>query len=1164
MQNIPQFNDLVARFTTQLQNAKNELKAATSDQTTAHKVSKIVSELAYDLAQIQREVTQLTTQFKGKAADLSKLTDQITVLEENFNVAIQDTELSAAKPALQKTLNEISKVKSLKLQQHMAATYTATQPSKLEANLLSIATQLEHPSLGSDVEGEVRHQLGLLSELKTLKQQIIEGIKQNPALQSYVDRADALIAKAKHKLDASDVSKALSIQVTNKKQLAEIRAKAQENALARVPAEQITREISQSLATFVATQYEAGIEHLGKPPCDYCLVVFGSLARQESGPYPDLDNMLVIEKKTPETLNYFVKLNQFVADRIYRLGEAEHLGKAGLRFCSGNINPQYLRYDFRYTENPRAAFVLDISETAETSPTADDKKIAELRGDLQKVVLARAKLKAQLEDHATPELEAEHKQLQAQEDQLIKDLIALSPSKKAKEINEKYEKLKKITDELDLKQKALTNPSAPDPALVKEIEQLQAEQNEMQDEIECCEAQAYGGLRELFVAPTPDELSLLPTAEIDKLKNKIQQQDVKFIRGVISDSLPILGNTALYQQYMQLRQAASPAMASTVNSTVTSMDAQQRAIQTIKDYVKDYLEEVPLFAPNPITANELPEIVHVKHELYRFPQIIVAKLAELCGVSQTNTFERVRALCAKGVFDPDFGERLMQAMDHLVKLRVLAQTSYGAESELVSTGDWNSFCALKTRAQDKLADMKRQQGDLENNKKACQDAIKQLKAAVDNGDKSQEAPLAAKEAELKRLERLPQDIEFLEDKFLKEILPELEKKEFKTIDPDHPQERIKNSVIPDAEISILREQTVPILHELFNRAANSVKGDFRIDAFKENTGIALEPDEKDYTFATYNLGTNVGDYANIAGYYGVNTNALTEAENVQLRVNIEKAAQSAQRCAAKALPHAAAVFALQEVGHANRAEIIELKAQGYQIIAPKGRHDTAIAIDAKKYDAITDLSFQPKGLGDVALVTAIDKQTKKKVAFASVHIAGFPLEEPNITSMKQVAQWGDKESQAIAALIKTKCADCETITVGGDLNTSREIYKERFEIWEKQGFEVYSPEESTNLTTHPVAAQHLFERKLDHVFIWQKPSLLGRIKAFLGIRDLKATTKGKFSPGFDPTASYSDHVPVYLTAKKTEAAFAQATSNKSWFARFLDFFSWRRKGTIIK
>ncbi len=115
----------------------------------------------------------------------------------------------------------------------------------------------------------------------------------------------------------------------------------------------IAKKNSQLLKQFIGNLYVAAEETLKNkfnllPPCKYCVAVLGSLGRDEAGLYSDIDNMIVLEgdSESKAKNRYFTKLNQYVADRIFRLGES--LGtKLGVRFCQFNLNAPYLDYSFR-------------------------------------------------------------------------------------------------------------------------------------------------------------------------------------------------------------------------------------------------------------------------------------------------------------------------------------------------------------------------------------------------------------------------------------------------------------------------------------------------------------------------------------------------------------------------------------------------------------------------------------------------------------------------------------------------------------------------------------------------------------------------------------------------------------------------------------------------
>ena len=152
------------------------------------------------------------------------------------------------------------------------------------------------------------------------------------------------------------VEEALQPMVQDRVQLREIRRQAQEALSTNQSPTEISHQLCEGIKSLMKRMYDEGVEHLKQqglePPCKYCVVGLGSIARDEAGPYPDFDNIIVVERKTPEVEQYFLRLNQYVADRVYRLGESLEGNKPGLRFCWGNLNPPHQPYETRYSATP--------------------------------------------------------------------------------------------------------------------------------------------------------------------------------------------------------------------------------------------------------------------------------------------------------------------------------------------------------------------------------------------------------------------------------------------------------------------------------------------------------------------------------------------------------------------------------------------------------------------------------------------------------------------------------------------------------------------------------------------------------------------------------------------------------------------------------------------
>lgn len=779
-----------------------------------------------------KEFEHLESQAKlrGNTKAWKYLKHEIDFCESALNSTLQDQQALIDHAVLKQTLQTINKVKQI-TSQHLSALVPDLShvEQQLESQLPKIEQELEKTA-AYDPQDHIQRQLNLLSKLKNLKDQINalnpDEVNRHSNVKAELGKINHLIDAVQKTFDVTAVGKVRKEEVENHQLLKEIRKKAYDQAKLGVSAKEISNKLSNGISDFVSSLYEQGINQLGKPPCEYCLVVFGSLARQESGPYPDLDNMLIIEKKTAETLHYFTKLNQYVADRVYRLGESETLGKSGLRFCQGDLNPEYLRYDFRYAENPRKEYILSMSD-----PIKDKREtLAKNTTDLHEARKKSAKDKvSQLETEQlklTSELltlkgdkdiamkrKALEKASDLELDKAIREILSISNSDEGKMFAEKRDQLQKITGEIENIKKEIN----PTPDLYEKLNQLQEEQEKIRNEIEEDENKAHGGMSLLFVEASKNEPTLYDANEIKNIKNLIIKEKIEFLQqGVVGEGLPIFGNKDLYTQYSSLLKADSA--------------LQKQSLEAIKKHIQKEKEET--ISPVPSRSNTLPEVVHIKHELYRFPQFIVAQLANYSGIKKTNTFERIQALCDKNVIDSGFTKDLLKAMDQLVRLRIIAQTTYHEEFEFVTTCDWTTFNQLLTKMKQEVEDLKKNKDDIKKEIDECKKNIIELKANAATGDKTAEVDQKTTEEKLKKLETDIQKLFYFEI-LLNKDFQKLEKKEFKQ-DPKNPGDRIKEPTIPQEELDLLVKETLPTLHELFLRADQSISGsNFDINAFKK-------------------------------------------------------------------------------------------------------------------------------------------------------------------------------------------------------------------------------------------------------------------------------------------------------------------------------------------
>jgi Putative nucleotidyltransferase DUF294/Putative nucleotidyltransferase substrate binding domain len=203
--------------------------------------------------------------------------------------------------------------------------------------------------------------LAITEAFKTLENMVMESNKKREVHVKFIEEKDTLAAAAQAKIhlktpDKVDTSSASAIDeinreaTQNRNELKGIRNQVIKDLDKHLAPIKIAENISHGMRGFLSRLYKEGEEKLGPPPCSYCVVGLGSLARNESGPFPDYDNLIIIDHQSdgsPESnkiINYFNKLNQHVADRVYRLGESE----SGLRFCHGNLNAPYQKYEYRY------------------------------------------------------------------------------------------------------------------------------------------------------------------------------------------------------------------------------------------------------------------------------------------------------------------------------------------------------------------------------------------------------------------------------------------------------------------------------------------------------------------------------------------------------------------------------------------------------------------------------------------------------------------------------------------------------------------------------------------------------------------------------------------------------------------------------------------------
>ncbi|WP_213151090.1 tetratricopeptide repeat protein [Neochlamydia sp. AcF95] len=115
--------------------------------------------------------------------------------------------------------------------------------------------------------------------------------------------------------------------VYNRQKLKNFRKEIEEKicALAETPPPQnvkkLYRHISKRMKIFFEHLAMQAIDNLGPIPCEYALIGFGSLAREEMTPYSDLEFGILIQEDTPINKKYFRNLTNLLHLKVINLGE---------------------------------------------------------------------------------------------------------------------------------------------------------------------------------------------------------------------------------------------------------------------------------------------------------------------------------------------------------------------------------------------------------------------------------------------------------------------------------------------------------------------------------------------------------------------------------------------------------------------------------------------------------------------------------------------------------------------------------------------------------------------------------------------------------------------------------------------------------------------------
>ncbi|KIC73178.1 hypothetical protein DB41_JP00010, partial [Neochlamydia sp. TUME1] len=84
---------------------------------------------------------------------------------------------------------------------------------------------------------------------------------------------------------------------------------------------EVYRDIAKGVKNFFSILVNQAIDALGAAPCEYAMIGFGSLAREEMTPYSDLEFGIFIQEDTPVNRKYFKNLTNLLYLKVINLGE---------------------------------------------------------------------------------------------------------------------------------------------------------------------------------------------------------------------------------------------------------------------------------------------------------------------------------------------------------------------------------------------------------------------------------------------------------------------------------------------------------------------------------------------------------------------------------------------------------------------------------------------------------------------------------------------------------------------------------------------------------------------------------------------------------------------------------------------------------------------------
>jgi hypothetical protein len=120
----------------------------------------------------------------------------------------------------------------------------------------------------------------------------------------------------------------------------------------------LARDTTEETIAYIIKRITQTIIELGPPPTYFCIFIMGSMARQESGFYTDLEAGVLVKEKNVNVIKYFQKFAQKLSDRFFLLGEHPDVGGKGLRMDEADNSPAHLKFFARYACEEQAKSLL--------------------------------------------------------------------------------------------------------------------------------------------------------------------------------------------------------------------------------------------------------------------------------------------------------------------------------------------------------------------------------------------------------------------------------------------------------------------------------------------------------------------------------------------------------------------------------------------------------------------------------------------------------------------------------------------------------------------------------------------------------------------------------------------------------------------------------------